>query len=77
MDLQSSRAVAKYEGEIHTRHSKRSDLWARGRGCAGRKEPGESSVLAGLEPGVAGSAPPAHPVDKPGQEGFAPVSLQD
>lgn len=60
------------------------DLWAQGRGCTGWKEPGagESSGGQGRTPGqlgrsIARSAPPAHPADKLGWEGFARIYLQD
>lgn len=60
------------------------DLWARGRGCTGRKEPGAGGSSGGQRwtlgwsgRSFARSAPPAHPADKPGWEGLAPICLQD
>ena len=58
------------------------DLWARGRGFSGRKEPGagersggQGRTLRRSGRSIACSAPPAHPADKPGWEGFALIYL--
>lgn len=65
----------------YTQDTPGGDLWARGRGCTGRKEPGAGESSGGRHwtlgwPGssIAHSAPPAHPAPELGGRFCADLS---